>query len=218
MLNIKRYHGDGGQKTIGPARLVLACLIAVYMTACSTPPPPDIPATVDAQVETPLAAEPRVTPMPTTPSTQTTTSDGFNIADHQRTITIGDLKIGSKFWTDREPFWLLGCHAEAVLGGGDYVFSDNGNFSKASYVAIVNGFFARNEQPKGNCYAMRVKFTGQEDYCFYRSNLEQFHSFRDMNRYICSGWSQVTRRFVMEGSDWAVKISAQEVINAREVK
>ena len=65
---------------------------------------------------------------------------------------MGDLKAGPKFWTDREPFLLLGCRTDAEMGDSDFAFTQNGRFSESHYIAIVNGYFAKTSPPMKSCY------------------------------------------------------------------
>ena len=175
-------------------------------TTAPTPPATLTPTLVATQRPTPKAT---TTPYPTPTSgpTPIPTVSNFDKVPPDRIIAVGDLKAGPKFWTDREPFLLLGCHTDAEMGDSDFAFTQNGRFSESHYIAIVNGYFAKTSPPMKSCYSMRVTYSGTEEYCFYNT----FSQFSDYQRYSCTGWKQRAPRFVMTTLGWAQKVSMSQV-------
>ena len=113
-------------------------------------------------------------------------------------------------WRYKGTFLLLGCHTDIEADSGTYFMSNAGGSSEGTKIVVVKGIFKREEAKHRKCFAMKVRYQGQEEYCFYTT----YGNFT-YNPYLfggsCPGRTQQTSEFVMTEVNWKLPIQRTQM-------
>ncbi len=177
--------------TVAATGVLLLIALAAPALACSTsattPPPtatPDIPATVDAEIQRQWAdLDPSVAPPAGSasapaapPSSSPSPPQSLGVLweiDESRVFVVPGLRGKSGTWSDREPIVLRGCRLSVdapTSRSGSYLFSRNGQFSNNSYLVYIGGIpepSLSGGVQKGKCYEMVLAYEHSRNECFF---------------------------------------------------
>ena len=180
----------------------------------STPTPVPSPTAIPTATPQPT---PTPTPRPTiTPTPQFTPPDG------ERLTTVGNLPE-DRFWRNKQPFWLAGCHADISVTDSYRTshfkpFTNSGRFRTGIPVALVkiDGYppELRDKVAAGDlgCLVMRVRFMADETYClsYFRFSSGCPKDEEMVIPRFVTKWSPDLEFYLKEISKWSVPaMSAQ---------
>ena len=207
---------DGGDWAMPMPKSALTDLV-------STPAPPKAIATATPR-PTPTTrptSTPRPTPTPwptATPKPAGTPTPVFAeiySVPAERVATVKNIADGADFWKDKEPFVLMGCHADVSTDTGGSAFSNLGGFGRSHYLVLVSGWWGRAGKPPigKSCYDLYVSYQKTEEMCFQvvRGPAPPVFSERD-----CSGWTQRVPQFRLPNSEGVARKVFRSEIRRRE--
>ena len=128
----------------------------------------------------------------------------------ERIVVVDQLEHTRRIWRDKQTFLLLGCHTDIEPNSGTYFISNTGGSSEKTTIVAVKGLFTNEEAKHRRCFALKVKYLGQEEYCFY-TTYTSFNYSPFLFGGSCPGWIQRTSEFVMTEVEWKVAIQRKEM-------